>query len=62
MTRGGFRLGAGRPPSGERKASVVVRLRMKVANDLRATIPDRHRSDWIEALIVEGLKRHQRSL
>jgi len=62
MSRGGPRPGSGRPPSGERKASLVVRLRMKVANDLRATIPSRTRSAWIEALIVEALRRTQRSL
>jgi len=56
MSRGGPREGAGRRPSGIRKQTVVLRLRSEVANALRAAVPGRTRSDWIEELIVEALK------
>lgn len=59
--RGGQRPGAGRPPE-ERKLSMIIRLRIKVANRLRATIPDKMRSQWVEELIVQGLKEHEESL
>lgn len=61
MSRGGLRAGAGRPAE-EQKLSVIVRLRLQVANHLRAAIPEKTRSEWIEKLIVAGLKKHQESL
>jgi len=57
MTKGGFRPGSGRPPSGERKLVLVVKLRPKIANALRAAIPNKTRSAWIEKLIEDGLAR-----
>jgi hypothetical protein len=62
MSRGGLRAGAGRPPEEERKLSVIIRLRQRVATHLRATIPEKTRSEWIEKLIVAALKKHQESL
>jgi hypothetical protein len=59
--KGGIRPGAGRPPA-ERKLSVIVRLRAKVAHDLRSTIPEKGRSAWIQELIIAGLKKRQRLL
>lgn len=61
MSKGGLRPGAGRPPA-ERKLSIIVRLSLNVAHDLRATIPNKGRSAWIEELIVKALKNYQRSL
>lgn len=61
MSKGGFRPGAGRPP-GIPKVTLRVWLRRQIADDLRATIPEKERSSWIEELIVKGLKRHQKCL
>jgi len=55
--RGGYRPGSGRPREEERKLSIIIRLRTEVANLLRATVPDKMRSAWIEELIVKGLKK-----
>ena len=61
MNRGGPRPGAGRPRA-ERKLTLIVRLTQQVARDLRATIPEKSRSDWIQELIIAGLKKYQKSL
>jgi hypothetical protein len=55
--RGGYRPGSGRPREEERKLSIIIRLRTEVANHLRATVPDKMRSQWVEELIVKGLKK-----
>jgi hypothetical protein len=60
--RGGFRPNAGRPRQEERKLSVIIRLRQEVAQHLRATIPEKERSKFIEDLIVKGLQKYQQSL
>lgn len=62
MSRGGLRPGSGRPPAAERKLSVIVRLSRATARNLRATIPEKERSLWIEELIIQGLKKYQKSL
>lgn len=61
MNRGGPRPGAGRP-AGERKLTLIVRLTKQTAQHLRATIPEKERSLWIEDLILAGLKKYQKSL
>jgi hypothetical protein len=55
--RGGYRPGSGRPREEERKLSIIIRLRAQVANHLRATVPEKTRSQWIEDLIIRGLKK-----
>lgn len=57
MPKGGLRPGAGRPPAAEKKSSVLVRLNAGVASALRATIPDKARSAWIEEQIVKALRK-----
>lgn len=61
MSKGGFRPGAGRPP-GEPKSTIKLYIRTQIADDFRATIPEKERSNWIEELIVKGLKKFQKSL
>lgn len=53
MPKGGYR-GGGRP-RGEPKVSVCVRLSCDVAAALRAVIPEKRRSEWIEFLIMAAL-------
>ena len=55
--RGGYRPGSGRPREEERKLSIIIRLRTEVANLLRASVPEKTRSAWIEELIVKGLRK-----
>lgn len=55
MGRGGFRIGAGRPPAIEPKLSLIIRLRTAVAKELRKQIREKKRSEFIERLIVEEL-------
>jgi hypothetical protein len=55
--KGGYRPGSGRPREEERKLSVIIRLRTEVANLFRATVPEKTRSQWVEELIVKGLRK-----
>jgi hypothetical protein len=59
--RGGYRPGSGRPREEERKLSVIIRLRTEVANLLRATVPEKARSQWVEELIIKALKKQKAS-
>lgn len=61
MSHGGARVGAGRP-AGKNKVGFHLRLDPKVVKDLRATIAKKSRSAWIEQLIIEGLRKYQKSL
>jgi len=61
MNKGGVRPGAGRRPA-EQRVTVPFRLSPKVAKDLRSTIPEKSRSNWVEGLIVKALKKYQQAL
>ena len=54
--KGGLRDGAGRPRSGIRKQTLVLRLRSEVVNSLRRSVPIKTRSAWVERLIETELK------
>jgi len=54
--KGGLREGAGRPPTGIRKQTLVLRLRSEVVNSLRREVPTKQRSAWVERLIERELK------
>ena len=60
MSRGGPRPGAGRPPSGIKKQVVVIKLPGEVANALRAAVPDRWRSAWLEQVIRKALEEKEK--
>ena len=60
MTRGGKRLGAGRPPALEPSVGCNFRLRQSTLEAFHRLVPREARSGWVDQAILQRLKREIR--